>query len=888
MRHRILALALFACATASAVDAAPVRIFAVGHKQRLDDAVSYQTFHDKMAALMDAAFPGRSAFVQAGVDDVASHLASADPMAPENALVVFPEDAGLLAAFIGTRGAAGRAATISTVAILSLNVSYDQQVTYYQDKFPNQPSPVRHLVLALTDTFYRGVYETFRELAMTHGVYLAVGTNMAPARRVEEADEPELVALLRDPDEPGRTYAYEAVSSFAPNATYVFAPDGEVLVPDGSGGTLKSPSETDGVIRASTTKAYLVPIEQPPPGTAAGLSLSFTPLRDQEVLNTPVGRLAIVISKDAWMVDVNDRFVAKGANVVLQPEAFDSWAFTTAEWSPDVFHEGGFANVQKNPEWVVNVDPSLTGNLFEITFDGQTSLIGRKQKTDPGPLSQDNAWIGQNPDTALLAVAPWVTPDPGISDPGMTLAARRAALVADGVMLRPGSGTPCPTPLAVGACENGYRESVMWADVDVPTTATTSAPDPTRVLPPLFGAAVRASGFESVPVAQHAPRIAARGRRVYVVWHQDEAAGSSIQLAVSHDGGLTFEPPIAVSDNLPGSVTEFNPSIAVRGGRVFVVWQEFAELGNDDAGRVMMARFSGSARKKGFDVRVDDLDGVGKWMPSIAFSGSRPVVAWIDERDLGPEGEPLEHVYTARGFSGGSGFGPSLRIDEGEPVALSLHNDNKWAPAIAASKRIVLVAWADFRNYQWDIYSARSFDGGISYMPNVRVDDSQVFERVNERPSVAIGRSGAVHVAWTDLRSREPDTNVFYTRSPDFGVTFPANVQLDDSKVGFDPDTDTPSNQWYPSLAIDRERLFVAWQDNRLGNNDIFFTQSLDDGASFNPAERVDDTGPGLSEQTRPSLAIGGSGTKRVCYVAWEDGRNGDRDVYVASRPCGN
>jgi hypothetical protein len=52
--------------------AGPVRIFAVGHKQRLEDAVTYQTFRDKMAAMMDAGFPSRSLFVQAGVDDVAS------------------------------------------------------------------------------------------------------------------------------------------------------------------------------------------------------------------------------------------------------------------------------------------------------------------------------------------------------------------------------------------------------------------------------------------------------------------------------------------------------------------------------------------------------------------------------------------------------------------------------------------------------------------------------------------------------------------------------------------------------------------------------------------------------------------------------------------------
>src|SRR5439155_26564080 len=109
--------------------------------------------------------------------------------------------------------------------------------------------PIRTLVLAITDTFYRSFYETFRELAMSHGVYLAASANVPAARRVED---PGTVALLRDPDEPTRTYAYEAVSPFPYNTTFVFAPDGEILVPDGQGGTLESPSGTGGVRRGST------------------------------------------------------------------------------------------------------------------------------------------------------------------------------------------------------------------------------------------------------------------------------------------------------------------------------------------------------------------------------------------------------------------------------------------------------------------------------------------------------------------------------------------------------------------------------------------------------------------------------------------------------------
>jgi len=866
--------------------ATPVRMFAVGHKVRTADATTYASFHDKMAALMDAGFPGRVTLVQAGVDDVASHLFPTDPAAPQNALVVLPEETGLVAALTGSRGTAARAQTTATDAILALFGPYSAPYGYYRTRYPGQPA-VRTLVLALTDTLYRGFYETFRELAMTHGIYLAASFNAAPARRVEEATEPALVALLRDPDEPSRTYAYEAVSPFPHNTTLVFAPDGEVLVPDGNGGTLESPSATGGVIRGSTNKAYLTPIEEPPPGNQAGLSLAFGPVRDMEVLDTPAGRLAIVISKDAWMVDVNDRFLAKGANVVLQPEAFSEWAYADTPWQPDIFKEGGFANLEKNVPWVANVDASITGNLFDdVTFDGQSAVLGRKQKTSPGPLGPNNAWIGQNPDTGFRTLAPWIAPDPGIANPALTRAERRAMLAADGAKLLPGSGVACGGSLDAGACENGYREAVVFADIDVPTGATTAPVDPVRAPPPRFEAAVRASGDEPVPVAQHAPRVAAHGVRVYVVWHEASAGLENVFLAVSRDRGRTFAAPVHVSGNPAGTVAELNPAIAVGGRRVFVAWQEFAAGRNDDAGRIELARFDGRGNKLGPDVRVDDHDGVGKWVPAIALVGKDPVVAWVDERDGGFEGEPVEHVYSARGHGGGTTFDPAVRVDAGPADPLAAHLDNKWGPALAAVGTAVYAAWADFRNYNWDIFLARSDDGGMTWGANAEVDDFADFERLDERPSVAVSRRGPLHVVWTDLRAREPDTNIFYARSDDHGTTFTPNRQLDDSKTGFDVDHDTPTNQWHPSLAADRRALFVAWQDDRLGNDDVFFTTSFDGGATFAPAERVDDTGAGASEQSRPSLALARRGNRRLCYVVWEDDRNGTSDIYLARRAC--
>jgi len=342
-----------------------------------------------------------------------------------------------------------------------------------------------------------------------------------------------------------------------------------------------------------------------------------------------------------------------------------------------------------------------------------------------------------------------------------------------------------------------------------------------------------------------------------------------------------------VSDHPAGAVAELNPAIAVRGGRVFVVWQEFAAGRNDDAGRIALARFDARGTKRGPDVRVDDHDGGGKWVPAIALVGHDPVVAWVDERDVGFEGEPVEHIYAARGHDGGMSFDPAVRVDAGATDPLAAHLDNKWGPTLATARNAVYAAWADFRRYNWDIFLARSDDGGATWGPNVEVDDFPDLERIDERPSIAVERRGPVHVAWTDLRAREPDTNIFYARSDDHGASFTPNRQLDDSKTAFDVDHETPTNQWHPSLAADHRALFVAWQDDRFGNDDILFTTSFDGGATFAPAERVDDTGAGPSEQSRPSLALAPRGKRRLCYVAWEDDRNGTSDIYLARRACG-
>ncbi|MBX3024795.1 hypothetical protein KF840_07780 [bacterium] len=849
---------------ASPALARPVRVFVVNPHLRMP--ASYADFREQMFALVDAAHPRRAELVQQGVPDIAAHLSPRDPSAPVDALIVFPEDVGLVAGLIGSRGATARQITAatggSTVAFLSLTLAYQPLVRYYGDRYPGLPG-LAYLFLATTDTHYRAVYETFRDLAATYGVYVAASVNVAPARRVEAAADPALVARLRDPDEPDRGYAYEAIEGRPVNTMFLFAPDGSVLVHD-RGVTRRAPGETAGVLRGSLDKAYLTEIEQDP------LGLSLGAVRDLDVLDTPFGRLGAVTSKDAWMVDVNDRYDAKGAQLILQPEAFDQWAFTTDFWAPDGFKAGGFAQVQRNPSFLYNATSCLVGNLFDITFDGQGAVIGKRHKPVRSEQSAALAWIGQDPDAGFVAVAPWVAADPG----GPDLAARRAALVAAGLPLLPSSGVPCIPPLGPGSCEDGYRESIQRVDVDLPAAGAAPPPrQPGAPVPTAFGTA---SFIAAASAEQRHPRLAADGDHVFVVWQERRADVDRIYLAVSDDGGATFTTRRA-SDAPDGAAAEWRPAVAFspRTQTVHVVWQEPCAAADDDCGRILSARFDTAGRKQGGDVRVDrGADDAGKWNAALAVDrAGNPLVAWVDERDRSDRGLPLEHIYFARSRDGGATFGRNLRVDRGRPVDVAAELDNKWAPAIAVRPPFIQIAWTDFRDYQWDIYTTRSRDGRY-FEPNVRVDDG-ASERIHDHPAIAVDRRGTVHVAWADRQRQDPDTDIRYTRSPAGGRRFAASTRIDAGVAA--------ANQWHPALAVDGDDVLIAWQDNRLGDNDVFFARSRDRGGTFAGDQRLDDSGGDPSEQTRPDLAI--DAVTHTAYAAWEDERWGPSRIALAKTP---
>ena len=138
------------------------------------------------------------------------------------------------------------------------------------------------------------------------------------------------------------------------------------------------------------------------------------------------------------------------------------------------------------------------------------------------------------------------------------------------------------------------------------------------------------------------------------------------------------------------------------------------------------------------------------------------------------------------------------------------------------------------------------------------------YKPTDQAAPIIVGMPGnGFFVAWQDSRLGSED--IYTAVSQNNGSTYAVNVRADDSTVA--------SRQVEPAVAVTNNgTILLAWQDNRRStyDYDIYFTKSYDGGATFTRNVKVDDSNGVISWQERPSIAVTDSG---VIYVAWTDDR---------------
>jgi predicted amidohydrolase len=845
-----------------------VRLLAVGYRHLVSDAASVEAYRAHLLGLARRADP-----------------AGARDPDPSPKVLLFPEDAALYAMASGLRGLSARAlepvlrrggGAGAILAVAALVAAAQPQAAFYRLRFPEaNRSEARLGLLALTDTIYRTFFETLREIARRHRAWVVGAANVAPARVVRgraaalALADPALAGLPCS-DVPAPC-AYEATSPNVYNQAFVFDPAGRLV-------RSPFPPAREGPLDGAVKKTYLVPIEQGPLERGR-LGLDLVPgdlrqVRPVEIAGVPMG---IVISKPAWMPDELGRLEAYDARILLQPEAFSSWGSPVEDWPPDVVKQSGWAQVQKRAPFRASALAALTGNFFDMVFDGQSHVVVKATERRPSSAR----YVGQPGDVGWAAVGPWVVGDgPGEPCHRPTLAARRACLQAVAAALAPGSGDPR---------ENGYREPLAAASVLLGPAAVDSVRAP--------GALGPNRRLDDAPTGARArnPQVATDGTGVrFVVWQDDRTGLDQVRIArLAPDGTVGPSRPVAPR---PG-VRQVLPLIAVApGGGIHVVWQEL------DPSPGLRRAFAPSW-EEGFGPAASLGAGLGaqeQWTPAAAADPAGTLhVAWIA---LVGGFERL--AYSRLPLRDGIPVEEPPRLLDAEaypaPNPLAARLNNRWNPAIAVAGRRVAIAWTDFRSYAWDLFATVSSDGGRTFGPHLRVDDAgrlgppaATLERLHDDPAVVVSSDGTVGVAWTDQAGRRagcracpserrPDADIAFASLGPRADGFSANVRVDDTgdgllredRVGF-------SNQWRPALVLDPAtgRLVVVWQDHRGGNDDIFLASSADGGRSFGPSLRVDDTGDGVSNQTRPSAC---ADPVAGLTVVWQDDRDGQDGVWAA------
>lgn len=399
---------------------APVRALAVGNHHGLGYVGDYAAFAGEMRRLMELVAP-----------DLASEHAN---------LVVFGEDVGLPAAFLGARGAAAREEDEALAAFIAVATAYQPLFDHYVDAYPDI-SLNRAISLALTDTMARAFLGTFPGLAEEYGVYLSA-CSLLP--ELTTSDDPADIEFFGDPELSDAAFVYLPAGPEVYNVCYLWGPDGSEI--------------------GTSRKVNLVSLEGPE-------MLDLTPEELERVVawDLPFGRVAIAISLDAFIPDYVGHLEALGAQIVLQNDANPGrWVSMNPRadhlgpsdgsliWQPEEWRDSTIRMVEHPdfPGIQYNVCPMIVGNLFDLEFDGQSSITAR----EPPPGTPPRAYVGDAAQGRFLALAPWVVPDPGDADPDLTLEQRRAALMMVGEQLAPGSGDPL---------EDGFRESIVWADLQV-------------------------------------------------------------------------------------------------------------------------------------------------------------------------------------------------------------------------------------------------------------------------------------------------------------------------------------------------------------------------------------------------------------------------------------
>lgn len=350
---------------------------------------------------------------------------------------------------------------------------------------------------------------------------------------------------------------------------------------------------------------------------------------------------------------------------------------------------------------------------------------------------------------------------------------------------------------------------------------------------------------------------------VYAVWADKSSGTDSVWFVKSDDGGIKFDDPVVVDEGIFGS--QISPVLAVHGssGNVFVVWED-AEEGDRD---IFIKKYDGA----GFSAREkvnQDIGGSQDYdtTPSIAINSLGHIYVVWEHRESSLDNYP--DIYFAKSITGGNTFS--------SPTTIAFYGRR---PAIAVDLLDTsYIVWEDITGFPDLSYPTHikinKISSGGTLGTEKQVDTTLITPYDHARyPSVAVGPGGDVYVVWQRALIFDPDFIGEIITSYDIDLARVDEGTLDvlDAPAIF-PDAPGASIygvKAYPSIAADATNIYVAWDDQRNGTKDIYFAKSSN-GAVFTTNRIVNDNVGDNTWHEKPSIAAADG----KAYIIWTDYRN--------------
>ena len=168
--------------------------------------------------------------------------------------------------------------------------------------------------------------------------------------------------------------------------------------------------------------------------------------------------------------------------------------------------------------------------------------------------------------------------------------------------------------------------------------------------------------------------------------------------------------------------------------------------------------------------------------------------------------------------------------------------------------------WTDY-TFNNDIFFRASHDKGQTFGSTINLSNNT---GTSFTPDI-FSHGNNVYVVWTDTISRVSN-DIFFTSSIDNGQTFSKPVNLSNNN----------GSSTIPQVSSSGTNVYVTWMDNSIGDLEIFFAFSIDNGQIFSSPINLSNS-PGISQL--PQISSFGDNV----YVVWEDKTPGIYDIFLAS-----